>query len=707
MRFKESIIYLLAVVILAGSLPITNYAASANRITKVVTVMEGDVLSGEDTPQFILYLVDGLEEGDIFYLNLEGAKWTQEIHTTYLSGPSDDARVELRIMTSGQLQVKVKEGNLHSGTSLKIPMFIQMTKEAAYVTVKNNNTAVTSGTYLVAKALSHLGKLTAGAIPVTASSGIMADLSIEEPFSQAFSKAIKKGANHTLQLQLNHNSYAFDLNKSQISLKGIKGFDGIDAGQEAIKQIDEQTLMITLPDISKARYTGGFILSGIQIQLSDKNPVWGRLTLTAEGDLLTKTTLEVLEVTDYDIDLVSQKEEVRSGIRKEVQFSLEEKVADSLIRTRPTYFSFDQGVQVETVDDKVSVQLNGKEVLCETVIENNKVVGFEIESFPEGSSSYDLSVGLIIPSHVKGIISVKAEGRSLIETLTAQVLKVISPFTVSVKVFDAKVGVKDQVGGKITLTENIVGQIAQGKNIVIELEESPIKLTKAPKIEIMQGDIRLGTPVVTANKIEIPIIRRSNTASSICLSDFVLTVDQTVADGTYTMQIGGNAFSELEDHKLLDSIWEGDFIYIGDNKPIIPDEPEETLQAVKVSFTIGKSTYTMDKEVKAMDAAPFIESGRTFLPIKYVADAMGISAGQVFGNNATKTVTIHADEKVTLKIGSTTMKVGQKSYVMSAAPMIRNGRTYVPVAEITRALKIQTEWDAVRKMVSFITYRKI
>lgn len=702
MNIKMNITNLLIAILLFGSIQITNSAASGNRINKVITVMKDEILEESNAPKLIMVLLDELEEGDIFYLNLGGAKWVNSPERINLAGNDNEVYLELKQMTASQLQVRVKRGTIKAGSSLSIPMTVRVTADKAYVTVSNNNTAVTSGTYLIAESMSFLGTVTIGKIPVTTGSGNMADLWVEEPFSQAFSKAIAKGEEPVVQIQLNHNGYVFDLNSSQPRLNGIKGFEGINAEDKFIRQIDEQTLEFSLPDIKEAKYTGGFILSGICIRNVDKIPALGKITATVKSDLLETVTLEILEVADYEIELVTSPKTVYAGSKQSILFSLQEKVSHSLTYTRPTYVTFDRDIYLESSKEgKIPIKLNGEIVECDPITENRKVIGFEIEKLPESVLSYKIEVDVVIPGSIEGVVTVLAEGRSLIESLEGEVLNIIKPCEIEVKPFDAKVGIKDQVGGSITLTEVGAGAVLQGENIVIKLEESAIKFTKVPNLTVIKGDIRLGTPAITDNSIEIPVIRRSNTASTIMISDFMLTADRTVANGTYSAQIGGKALSRLADTNSLDPLWEVDFIIVGKNS-IIPDNPSEKIQ--RVCFTIGKNTYSVGSTVKTMDAIPYISGGRTLIPIRYVADALGISPGLVSWDNQSKTVTIRASEIVILKMGSQIMKVGGKAYSMSATPVINNGRTFVPVAEISRALNIQTLWDGTTKVVTFLNY---
>ena len=41
-------------------------------------------------------------------------------------------------------------------------------------------------------------------------------------------------------------------------------------------------------------------------------------------------------------------------------------------------------------------------------------------------------------------------------------------------------------------------------------------------------------------------------------------------------------------------------------------------------FTIGQTSYTLNGQSVTMDVAPYIKDSRTFLPLRYVADALGV-----------------------------------------------------------------------------------
>ncbi|MBP3887776.1 MAG: copper amine oxidase N-terminal domain-containing protein [Cellulosilyticum sp.] len=708
MIFKKYTAYLMAAVMSVSLWSNTYYAASFNHVNKVLTVVSGETLIGSEAPLLNIRLIDELEVGAIFYVELTGGKWIDVPYNAQLKDYNGNGTLEVKRVNAQKLQVKVMGENLASGISLQIPMQLQMIGETATATIKSNNTVVSSGSFTIAKASSYKGSVSAGEIPTTTKSGVMADLVIEEPFSKAFSKAVTMGKSNVIELRLNHNAYAFSLKDSNVCLTPLEGFEDISMDGFEIKQIDPQTLQITLPDTSMASYTGAFKLSGIYIQLTDKLSSMDTLTVTLTGDLIQTTTVDVLEVMDYDITLSGAVQAARAGSKQKLKFELEEQVDDSLIRNRPTFFTFTDGITFETVDNKVAVWVNGTLGYYPTVEKDGKVIGFEISRLPQDLTKYSFEVEAVVLPNASGNIKVTAEGRSLVETLEAILLKVYAPFVIEIHEFNTLVGLKDQVGGKVVVKETKAGELIQGEKIVLELEESNIKYSNLPKITVESGDLRIGEANIVGNRIEIPVTRSSHVASTIVIKDFKVTLDQTIATGNYALAVGGGALSHLESENGLVSFVKKTFIKVNETSVEVPTQPkdeviEEEVPKIetKVIFTLGKTTYQNGETIKVMDAAPYASSGRTMLPIKYVAEALGISGENIQWNHTTKTVTILGDKRISLCIGSQTMTVDGEKIMMSTMPEVVNGRTFVPVAEISRALNVETNWDHITKKVTF------
>lgn len=106
--------------------------------------------------------------------------------------------------------------------------------------------------------------------------------------------------------------------------------------------------------------------------------------------------------------------------------------------------------------------------------------------------------------------------------------------------------------------------------------------------------------------------------------------------------------------------------------------------------TVGRGETRV--QLHEMDAAPFIQGGRTFVPLRYLAYAMGIS--QVGWDDATRTVVLTgAGSQVRLVVGDKTLWVNDSAQAMDVAPVLRQGRAYLPARFVATAFGWQVHWD--------------
>ena len=134
---------------------------------------------------------------------------------------------------------------------------------------------------------------------------------------------------------------------------------------------------------------------------------------------------------------------------------------------------------------------------------------------------------------------------------------------------------------------------------------------------------------------------------------------------------------------------------------------EKTPQVYEASATInvGSKVFTkVNKNVTTthqMDVAAYVKNGRVMLPLRYVAEALGLQVSWV---PQTKTVIIwDLTQKVEIPIKSNKMIVNGVTYTSDVKPEIKNSRTMLPIANIARALGLidgsDIIWDPVMKQV--------
>ncbi len=124
--------------------------------------------------------------------------------------------------------------------------------------------------------------------------------------------------------------------------------------------------------------------------------------------------------------------------------------------------------------------------------------------------------------------------------------------------------------------------------------------------------------------------------------------------------------------------------------------------ATKVSmFTINSPYYSLFGTPKVMDVSPYIKDSRTYMPIRYVAYAMGLTDADIIWDEATRTVLLtKGGTRVTLLIGSYNIWVNGIPTPMDVVPEITNGRTCLPIAWVAKAFGYTAVWNANARTVS-------
>ncbi len=107
------------------------------------------------------------------------------------------------------------------------------------------------------------------------------------------------------------------------------------------------------------------------------------------------------------------------------------------------------------------------------------------------------------------------------------------------------------------------------------------------------------------------------------------------------------------------------------------------------------------KPVKS-DPDPYLENNRAFVPIRSIAEALGIK--EISWNEESKTAILKDDEMIlNLPYGSQTAEINGKEIELDAPVNILEGRTFVPVRFIAETLNCTVEWDAENYQISITT----
>ena len=111
---------------------------------------------------------------------------------------------------------------------------------------------------------------------------------------------------------------------------------------------------------------------------------------------------------------------------------------------------------------------------------------------------------------------------------------------------------------------------------------------------------------------------------------------------------------------------------------------EEAIKNRVLVLVDGKYLHT----VAGTGAEPFIENGRTMIPLRAIADTFGFEVD--WEQSEEKITLAKGDKTIILHIGEPEILVnGETVYFEDAVPMIKNSRTFLPVSKLAEILGIQ------------------
>ena len=117
-----------------------------------------------------------------------------------------------------------------------------------------------------------------------------------------------------------------------------------------------------------------------------------------------------------------------------------------------------------------------------------------------------------------------------------------------------------------------------------------------------------------------------------------------------------------------------------------------------VIFTLDRTAVTVNGVEKKLDTPAVAIEGRTYVPVRGLAEALGGTAGW---NEATRTVNLkHGDDEIRLTIDSIIAFLNGEEKDLDAPPLIIDGRTLLPARFIAEGFGYRVIWNANRKTVT-------
>lgn len=513
------------------------------------------------------------------------------------------------------------------------------------------------------------------------------------------------------------NGFTWDDNSSSYGIKLISG-SLVDANNNALSATDafkvvpdERELKV---EVQKAfNYAQGS--SKIRLEVSGTIKVdtsvakYGDVTVTLGGEsTVTPSDVVVANYGNYSASLKSiEVKSVQPGqFDQEIgKFAIVEELPGTLVADRtieltlpenvkweqyPKFSSGDSknvgsfdiyafepvGTSGRTIKAKIKTVSSGTKP-TEIVFKDGKVT-----AAADFTGKIELTVGG--SAGVSGTVVV-AEAKAPVTATASSVPRVI-------------IGERGQAAGDLLITESAAEVFQKDLDASVldskkKLESDPgylvikapegVRFDVTPTVTVSDGDVEIDTVQRYSddNMVKIKIKSQSAKASTIKVSNIKLTVDRTVPVGDLELKIGGTALVENSmDGFFPDNEW----VARATVAKVITPAPSETQATVK--FVVGEKRYVVDGVEYTMDVAPYVDSGRTFVPIRYLANALGVNPENIYFNNDTQSaVLLKGGIAVEFTIGSNIMKLGSVSIPMDVAAQVVDGRIMLPARYVANA----------------------
>ena len=710
---KKKLALLLAAVMVVGMVPMTAFAASTNRISKIVTGAEDDDIMSTNAPVLSIYdddiseMTTGNPNGKIaFQLDLTNAEWNyygktgaEKVETDgkvtehYTDANGDDQTrnpyfiegldsVEVTRLSAKSIVV---EGYLNGKATIddkkgiKVNMLTNLTDEGdASVTINPLQSEVTSGTYKFATVADGDATVTVDKKKDVSENGAtLKNIVIRETTANAF------GEKGTIKLKLSSDWSFKSKTWSEMLSVYPSGLTGAftapatsDFGDEDLEIAYDFSKVSNASDLRDG--TPIIITIAADVVYDDDEVEPGEICeMTVSGDDISKTTLEVATAVTYGVTWEAEDKTLPvfySGSMDDdndtLEVKMEETVAASWLANRKTKITFPEGIRVLGVDvsddsniifpsdDYFNINDDGNELTFN---------GWKIKDDTD-TAEVTFQFQLSIAPDFKGDIKATLTGKGVDEEIDAVIGTVVAPVTVEATKTDAIIDYRHTAIGDITITEAEAGVLEKGKKFALEIEN--LEFDDDPTVEVVSGDLKL-KDVEVNDKGQLVMTVDSESAKEpavIKVTNCELYMERNIPSGEYALKLV--AVDTLAQGTVNTTVasWDGTS-YAGNTDKVTKDTIFQN--AITSGVDNDKSPYFDKRSVTVLDGYVNV-----------------VTSGRDQGDN-----TFTTQLKVT--IGATEMYANDKTIALDVPAYISNGYTMLPVRAVTEALSDSAivRWD--------------
>jgi len=706
-------------------------AKSLNSVDKVLTVADDATISASSAPVLTIKededFTNHFKVNDTFRLVLPNSNVDWHEYDVKINGQSVKCTVYAVKRTDQVLEITFPDAATLGTNALgdgkvdkvDVTLSVKLDNVDGNIDVKVEplDSAITGGSYTFLVAGEGDTTAVAESVETIGKTGTGGTIRIEETFVGSVGNE-----KQSFRLKLPSNFEWNNMTTTEISFAG--GFAGSTEVSVTGSGTSELTVTFNPPDDRSQRGTV-YVTPKIK---ADSDASYGDIEVSISGDEFSDDDVIVAKYADWGVSVkVKEVKELIAGKfddQKTEKITIEENVPGTFLNGRDLNIAFPDWVKVTRIYDKSA------DITVDWPNLDGKDSDFDINI--KGTSSGDTAkiefkLELSVEANKSGDIEAVISGAGVDET-TLLVAKAVAPVSAKAEtVKDVKIGVQGQEVPDIIITENIkeaVEQKAEKKpggvtgEIVLELPTG-VKFAATPKVEVTEGNLELKDDQarLTDNDtiFRVPVDSESTKPSTIKISGIKLTLDRTVPEGDLLVKVKGSAL--VENYRDAEGWLNGSNASGNSNDIDAGEFDTATVVKVKVAncvtpapkdltattvFKIGDTKYTVNGVEMTMDVAPYIKDDRTYLPVRYAAQAAGVADNNIIWNGAEQSVVlIKGDRVVKLTIGNNVMMINGIAMPMDVAPEIVDpGRTMLPVRWVAQALGCEVLWDAATQSVT-------
>lgn len=125
---------------------------------------------------------------------------------------------------------------------------------------------------------------------------------------------------------------------------------------------------------------------------------------------------------------------------------------------------------------------------------------------------------------------------------------------------------------------------------------------------------------------------------------------------------------------------------------ILTASAADTAKDIRVEMTVGQADYTVNGKTQTMDTAPYVNSDdRTMVPLRFLGEAIGADVS--WDAAADTAVIVYGDQTIKFKLFENTMQVDDQVFTIDTKSTIQNGRTMVPLRAAAEAIGSTVFYD--------------